>query len=68
MTPEKEAELFSSLANIGAKLDRLQASVDSHTVQIAEVKGQISMPAMWMQSTDQRFTAIMTPYQPKPSA
>ena len=68
MTPEKEAELFSTLATIGAKLDRLQASVDGHTVQIAEVKGQISMLAMWMQSTDQRFTAIMAPYQPKPSA
>ena len=68
MTPEREAELFTTLANIGAKLDRLQATADSHTMQISEIKGQISMLAMWMQSTDQRFTAIMAPYQPKPSA
>ena len=68
MTPENEAKLFNELANISAKIDRLQATVDNHTIQIAEVKGQISMLAMWQQSTDQRFTAIMVPHQPKPSA
>jgi len=39
MTPETEAKLFNELANISAKIDRLQATVDGHTIQIAEVKG-----------------------------
>jgi hypothetical protein len=64
---EKEAELFATLANIGSKLDRALAILDSHTAQIAELKGQPAVRLQWLLSTDQRFSAIMAPYQPRPA-
>ena len=82
MTPQKEAELFATLASMSKllekviatqdeharKLDKIQETQEDHTKQIARLDGKIEMLALWMQSTDQRFTAIMAPYQQKPAA
>lgn len=63
MTPEKEAELF-------AKLDKLMDLTQRQTIEISEIRGDIKAVnarlderQAWLQSTDQRFTAIMAPYQ-----
>jgi len=65
VTPEKEAELFT-------KLDRLLELVARQSLEISEIRGDLKAvnarldeQRAWLQSTDQRFTAIMTPYQPR---
>ncbi len=72
MTPDKERKLFGRLADIGKTLEhhgklleKIITIQEKHAEQIAEVKGQVSMLALWLQSTDQRFTAIMAPYHQK---
>jgi chromosome segregation ATPase len=50
--------------------EEMRRTQDDHTRQLAHLEGKIDMLAMWQQSTDQRFTAIMTPYhrpEPPPS-
>ena len=64
-----------------AKVDRLQDGIDKlfepgyrQTAEIADMRGdfkavnaRLDEQRAWLQSTDQRFTAIMTPYQQKHS-
>jgi len=68
MTPEKESELFADLKYLIKAVDDIKRTQEEHTRQIAELKGQNSIMLAWLQSTDQRFTAIMAPYQQKPAA
>ncbi len=74
MTPEKEAELFATLATIGSRLARIEDTLATHTAQFADLRGDIKAinarldeQRAWLQSTDQRFTAIMVPHQPRAS-
>ena len=57
MDKHDKEELLSAINALGGKIDRLDGDV-------REMKGQISVALSWMQSIDQRFTAIMSPYQP----
>lgn len=57
MDKHDKEELLSAIGALGNKIDRLDGDV-------REMKGQISVALSWMQSIDQRFTAIMSPYQP----
>ena len=60
---ERESEIIS-------KLDRLLEMHQTTQGDIRELKGQMSVMMMWMQSIDQRFTALMAPVNPprKPAA
>ncbi|MEI8393928.1 MAG: hypothetical protein WCF85_04275 [Rhodospirillaceae bacterium] len=74
---EQFVEVRGEIKLINAKLDTHAARLDehsaqfkhiislleSHSTQIAELKGQQSILLAWLQATDQRFTAIMAPYQ-----
>lgn len=57
-------------AEILSKLDRLLEMHQATQGDIRELKGQMSVMMMWMQSMDQRFTALMAPVNPprKPAA
>ena len=63
MTPEREAELFADLKYLVKAVDQIRSTQEDHSKQIAHLEGKVDMMALWLQSTDQRFTAIMAPYQ-----
>lgn len=75
MTPETEAEIKASLAGIQRLLERMISTQEKQGEQVAEVRGDLKAvnarldeQRAWLQSMDQRFTAIMAPYQQKPAA
>jgi len=74
MTPEKEAELFAKVDRLQDGLNKLFELVSRQTAEISDMRGdfkavnaRLDEQRAWLQSTDQRFTAIMTPYQQKHS-
>ncbi len=62
MTPEREAELFADLKHLVKAIDDVRRVQEDHTKMIADLSGQQKVILTWLQSTDQRFTAIMAPY------
>ncbi|QCN94725.1 hypothetical protein D3093_05295 [Azospirillum argentinense] len=60
---DRESEILS-------KLDQLIDMQHATQGDIRELKGQMSTMLMWLQSMDQRFSALMAPVNPprKPAA
>ena len=59
---------FSALeAKVGAldaKVGILDAKVEGNTLAIVEMRGEMKGLSAWLSSMDQRFVAIMRPYEP----
>lgn len=59
MDKADKQEILDAIAAVGAKVDRLDT-------RLTHIEGQFSVLLPWVQSMDQRFTAIMHPYDPTP--
>jgi nicotinamidase-related amidase len=82
MKADAESEIKPMLANISRLLEKviadqekIIATQEKHTEQISEIRGDIKAvnarldeQRAWLQSMDQRFTAMMAPYYQKPAA
>ena len=68
--PERESEILSKLDKVLTILEHQSERQTAMEGDIRELKGQMSIMAAWMQSIDQRFTALMAPVNPprKPAA
>lgn len=75
--PERESEILSKLDQVRIALERQSARLERQSERqtamegdIREVKGQLSIMLTWLQSMDQRFSALMAPVNPprKPAA
>lgn len=63
------ASIGQVAATLGAWMDRLDAKIDALGDRVTRVEGQMTIIVHWIQSMDQRFTALMHPYEPrKPAA
>jgi len=65
------AKVLEAISAIGAKIDgldrrlaALEQEASQTKFQVSEIKGQNSIIVAWMTSMDQRFAALMAPYQP----
>jgi len=67
---ERDPEILGKLDQVLTALERQAERQTAMEGDIREVKGQLSVMMMWMQSMDQRFTALMAPVNPprKPAA
>lgn len=67
---ERESEILSKLDKVLTILERQSERQTAMEGDIRELKGQMSIMTAWMQSIDQRFTALMAPVNPprKPAA
>jgi hypothetical protein len=70
MSQPTNAELMAAIAALGDRMDRrfsiLEVKVEANTVAIAEIRGELRGLSSWLSSMDQRFVAIMRPYEPPP--
>ena len=68
--PDREPEILGKLDQVLSALERQSERQTVMEGDIREVKGQLSIMLMWLQSMDQRFTALMAPINPprKPAA
>ena len=64
MDKHDKDEILSAIATVGAKVDALSVKVDRIDGDVRELRGQMTVLQSWLSSMDQRFIAIMTPYQP----
>ncbi len=63
MTPETEARLCILIEQAIEGNKRVEAKIDNLADRISRMEGKQDVMLTWLQSTDQRFTAIMAPYQ-----
>lgn len=83
MDKSDKAEILAAInalggvvAQLAARIEGLEATIEAQSVKIdrmdgdvRELRGQMSVALTWLQSMDQRFVALMHPYQPhKPAA
>ena len=73
MDANDNADILAAIGQLGTvldgRMDRLEGKLERLDGDVREVKGQMSIIVTWMQSMDQRFTALMHPYEPrKPAA
>lgn len=61
---ETKALLTKVLDKLEAQDAKLSAMREEHSAAMARLDGQMSIIVQWLQSMDQRFTAIMTPHVP----
>jgi hypothetical protein len=59
MDRSDKQEILDAISAVGAKVNRLDT-------RLTHIEGQLSVLLAWMQAVDQRFTAIMHPYEPTP--
>ena len=58
------AKIEAGFGLLGTEVKTLSAKIDRLDGDMREVKGQLSVAMTWLQSMDQRYMAIMSPYQP----
>ncbi|CAK0746598.1 conserved hypothetical protein [uncultured Gammaproteobacteria bacterium] len=62
------AEVMAAIAALGERVNRGFAEVQTeqrrHAEAIAEIRGELRGLSSWLSSMDQRFVAIMRPYEP----
>ncbi|MBF0373455.1 MAG: hypothetical protein HQL39_08550 [Alphaproteobacteria bacterium] len=62
-------QMAARMDGLESKVDRLSTKIDAVGDRVTRVEGQMSIIVSWMQSMDQRVTALMHPYEPrKPAA
>lgn len=65
----KVGELDKKVGELDKKVDELARDAKATASRLDRLDGQFSVVVTWMQSMDQRFTALMHPYEPrKPAA
>ena len=64
MSKTDKEDILQAIAGIGIKVDRLDDRVKALELSFAEMRGEMRGLSSWLQSMDQRFTAIMRPYEP----
>ncbi len=57
-------EMDQRFKEMDQRFNELQAEQRRHTEAIAEVRGELRGLSAWLSSMDQRFVAIMRPYEP----
>ncbi|MBP2233120.1 hypothetical protein J2847_006455 [Azospirillum agricola] len=60
----KDTELFEKLDTLIGMVRDVQAEQRRHAEAIAELRGEMRGLSSWLSSMDQRFVAIMRPYEP----
>jgi len=50
-------EILEAIAAVGAKVDRVDGD-------LRELRGRLDVIQSWLQSVDQRFSALMHPFEP----
>ncbi|MEI8397155.1 MAG: hypothetical protein WCF85_20720 [Rhodospirillaceae bacterium] len=63
MTPDQEIELRSDMKHLIRAIEEQGRNIMMLREQMARMEGKQDVMLTWLQSTDQRFTAIMAPYQ-----
>lgn len=68
MTEPTNAEVLQAILDLGSRMDRefeaVRAEQKAQADRLAHLEGQFTVAIQWLQSMDQRFTALMSPYQP----
>lgn len=68
MSQPTNAEVMAAIAALGERVSRgfneVQAEQRRHAEAIAEIRGELRGLSAWLSSMDQRFVAIMRPYEP----
>lgn len=68
MSQPTNAEIMQAIAALGERMERrlsvLEAKVESNTLAVVEMRGELRGLSSWLSSMDQRFVAIMRPYEP----
>jgi hypothetical protein len=71
MNDANTAKVLDAISAIGSKIDGLDKKIEgldkrlsSLEIQVSKIEGQNSIIVSWMTSMDQRYSAIMAPYQP----
>ncbi|MEO5336827.1 MAG: hypothetical protein H7841_08035 [Magnetospirillum sp. WYHS-4] len=63
------ADIKATLARLEPMLAKLMDGQAAMNERLARLEGRIEGQGQWLQSMDQRFTALMHPYEPrKPAA
>ena len=60
----KDSEVVERLDTLIGMVREVQAEQRRHAEAIAEVRGELRGLSAWLSSMDQRFVAIMRPYEP----
>ena len=60
----KVGSLDAKVGSLEAKVGILDAKVEGNTLAIVEMRGEMKGLSAWLSSMDQRFVAIMRPYEP----
>ncbi len=63
MTPDQEIELRGDIKHLIRAVEEQSRNIMGLREQMARMEGKQDVMLTWLQSTDQRFTAIMAPYQ-----
>ena len=60
----KDSEVVERLDTLIGMVREVQAEQRRHAEAISEVRGELRGLSAWLSSMDQRFVAIMRPYEP----
>ena len=66
--PNRDTEILAKLDLVIAVQQEQAKAMQEQAKALAELCGQMTVALQWLQSVDNRFVALMYPYEPKKPA